>query len=162
MLITVPEHFKVVGGGPSGGPIVAADALSTGDYISLANVHRATCIVVHNGANDTDLTVSFMKATDIAGSGAAAVTSTQAIWRDNDAGSQSDTLVRQTDAANAVIDPATQNPVIAVFQIDPAKLGATYDAIACKGAGGHASNDVCVLWLLEMRHAADQPPAVIA
>ena len=160
-MITLPEVFKFVSGGPAAGPSCAANALSTGDYVCLKNVHMAYCVVVHQGANDTDLTISFKEATAVAGTGAATISATLAFWTDDDWGSGSDTMTRQTDAANDTIDPATENPVIQVWQIDPAKLSAGYDCVACVGTNGDASNDLCVLWLLQTRYAADQPPTAI-
>lgn len=159
-MISFPEVFKLVCGS-NAAPIVAANALSTGDYICLKNVHRAWCIVVHSGANDTDLTLSFMEATDVAGTNAAAITATMPIWKDVDWGSQSDAMSRQTDAANDVIDPATEGTQFTVFEWDPAKFSDGFDCIAVKGAGGHASNNVCVIWVLLSRYPADQAPSAI-
>jgi hypothetical protein len=151
-------HFAL---GSNMGAIVAGNALSTGDYICLKNAHMAYCIVVHDGANDTDLTVSFKEATAVAGTSAAAITATFPFVTDANFGSASDTLARGTDAANKAIDPATENPSLTIFQIDPAKLSAGFDCIAVVGTGGHASNNVCVLWMLESRYPADPPPTVI-
>jgi hypothetical protein len=160
MSFNFPEEFKLVLGG-SVLPIQAANALSTGDYICCKNVQKAWAVITHQGANDTDLVLEFSEATDVAGSGAADVTKTVPNWRDNDAGTGSDTLVKQTDAATVTIDPATQNPVLVVMEWDPAKFTAGYDCIAVKGNNGHGSNNVHVLWILEMRYADNQPPSVI-
>jgi len=160
MSFTLPENLKLAIGANTTA-IVAANALSTGDYISMKNVHKAWCVVIHDGANDTDLTLEFSEATSVAGGSAADVTATFPIWLDSDAGSGSDTLVRQTDAATVTIDPATQNPVMVVMEWDPAKHTAGYDCVAIKGNNGHASNNVCALWFLETRYPADQPPTAI-
>jgi len=159
-MLTLPEAFKICCGS-NGDAIVAANALSTGDYICLKNVHMAYCIVVHSGSTDTDLTVGFSEATAVAGTSAAAITATFPLWTDTDWGSASDTLTRQTDAATDAIDPATEDPVIQVWQIDPAKLSAGFDCIAVTGTNGNASNNVCVLWFLETRYPGDQPPTAI-
>jgi len=159
--ICLPEHFKICCGG-NGAPTVAGNALSTGDYICLKNVHMAYCLVTHVGANDTDLVISFSEATDAAAGSAAAITATFPLWTDADWSSQSDALVRGTDAANKTIDPATESPSFTIFQIDPAKLSAGFDWIAVVGTGGHASNFVTVHWLLESRYPADPPPTAIA
>jgi hypothetical protein len=162
-MFTLPESLKIVGGGPGlgAGPIVAANALGTGDFVCMKNVHKAWAVIVHQGANDTDLTVELREATDVAGGTAADVTATLPIWADVDFGTQSDALSRQTDAATYAIDPATESPIILVIEWDPAKHTAGYDCIAVKGNNGHASNNVCVLWFLETRYPADQPPTAI-
>jgi hypothetical protein len=159
-MFSLPESLKIVLGS-NGLPIVAANALSTGDYICMKGVHKAWCVVVHSGANNTDLVVSFMEATSVAGGSAAAITATMPMWKDINAGSLSDTLVRQTDAANVTIEPDLHSTQLTVFEWDPAKFSAGFDCIAVKGATGHASNNVCVLWFLDARYPADQPPAVI-
>lgn len=162
MRLTLPEDLKLVlSTTGASGAILAGNALSTADYVCMKNVNKAWLVLVHQGANDTDLVVSFSEATAVAGTGAAAVTATMPIWKDVDAGSASDTLSRQTDAASLTIDPATQNPVLAVFEWDPAKFSAGYDCLAVVGTGGHASNYVMAMWFLDTRYPADQPPAAI-
>lgn len=158
--LNFPEHYKLVLGG-SVLPIQAANALSTGDYICCKNVNKAWAVITHVGANDTDLTLEFSEAEDVAGTNAADVTKTFPIWRDNDSGTGSDTVSRSADAATAVIDPATQNPVLVVMEWDPAKFTAGFDCIAVKGNAGHASNNVHVLWVLEMRYQGVPFPTVI-
>ena len=160
MSFNFPEEFKVVLGG-SVLPIQAANALSTGDYISMKNVNKAWAIITHVGANDTDLTLEFSEASDVAGSDAADVTKTFPIWRDNDAGTSSDTVTRSTDAATVAIDPATANPVLVIMEWDPAKHTAGLDCIAVKGNSGHGSNNVHVLWILDMRFRGVPFPSVI-
>jgi len=160
MNLNFPEVFKCVLGG-SVLPIQAANALSTGDYICCKHVHKAWAIITHVGSNDTDLLLEFSEATAVDGTGAADVTATFPIWRDNDAGTSSDTFTRSTDAATANIDPATQNPVLIIMEWDPAKHTAGYDCIAVKGNNGHASNNVHVLWVLLMDDHGIPFPTVI-
>lgn len=157
---TLPECFKPVLGG-SVLPIQAANALSVGDYICCKHVHRAWAVITHVGGNDTDLTLEFSEATTVAGGSAQDVTATSRIWADIDAGTGSDTLVRQTDAATFAIDPATMNPCLVVMEWDPSQFSSGYDCIAVKGNSGHGSNNVHVLWFLQMRDQADPPPSVI-
>jgi len=159
-MFTFPEHCKLVFGG-SVLPIQAANALSLGDYICCKNVQKAWAIITHVGANDTDLTLEFRQAADVADTDGVDVTKTFPIWSDVDAGTGSDTLVRQTDAATYVIDPATMNPVMVVMEWDPQKFAAGLDCIAVKGNAGHASNNVHVLWVLAMRYSGMPFPTVI-
>lgn len=160
-MICLPEVFKLISGGPAAGPLSAADGLGTGDYISLKNaVGKAYAVIVHQGTNDTDLTVEISKATDVAGTGAEDITDTLRIWKDDDFGSGSDTLVRQTDAATNVIDASAESPAIVIIEVDPAALG-DFDCVAVKGNNGHASNDLCVLWFVQSRYPADPSPTMI-
>lgn len=159
-MFNFPGEFKLVLGG-SVLPIQAANALSIGDYICMKNVNKAWAVITHVGANDTDMVLKFNEATDVAGSGAADMTKTVPIWSDIDAGTGSDTLVRQTDAATYTIDPATMNPVMVVMEFDPSKFSAGFDCVALKATGGHGSNNVHVLWILEMRYKGIPFPTVI-
>jgi hypothetical protein len=157
MGFTLPENLKIVSAMDG---INAANALG-GDYVSLKNAHKAWLVFQHDGTNDTDLTVGVNEATTVAGGSATAITATMPIWVDSDAGTQSDTLVRQTDAANYVIDPATEGTCLLVIEVDPAKLSAGFDCVAVVGTGGHASNNVSAHWYLESRYPGDQPPSAI-
>ena len=75
----------------------AANAVAC-DYISLKNVMACWLLVTHTGANDTDLVLTVKEASDVAGTGVQTIGRTVPIWLDADAGTTSDTLVRQTDA----------------------------------------------------------------
>lgn len=155
MLRTLPEELK---------PVLlysgAANAVAC-DVVCCKNVHKVWFLVFHSGANDTDLTLQLTEATDVAAGTNAAVTVACPIWRDNDAGTTSDTLVAQTADDNIVIDPATENPVLAVIEWDPVKHTAGYDCIYLADSGGHANNTVQIFALCQMRYASATPPSVI-
>jgi len=157
MSFTLPENFKLVRVQTA----VACNAFTLSDYICCKNAHKVWFIVSHAGANDTDLTVGLTEATTVAGGSAAAVTATVPIWKDTDHGTSSDTLVRATDAATDVIDPATEGAQLMVIQWDPSKHTAGFDCIAVSGSGGHANNTVWVLALIEERYPQATPPTAI-
>jgi len=138
----------------------AANAVDC-DYISLKNVNACWIIVTHAGSNDTDLTLTVKEASAVAGTSAQTIGRSVPIWLDADAGTTSDTLVRQTDGTAITIDPATQNAALVVFQIDPSYLSAGFDCITLADSGGHASNTVSVLALCEMRQQQATPLTVI-
>lgn len=140
----------------------AANAV-TCDVISTKYVKKVWFMVFHAGSNDTDLTLQLQEATDVAAGTNQAITVACPIWRDNDAGSSSDTLVLQTADDNIVIDPATQNPVLAIIEWDPAKHDHAdgYDCIYLADSGGHASNTVQIFALCEMKYQDSAPPSVI-
>lgn len=138
----------------------AANAVAC-DVVSCKGAHKVWLVVIHSGANDTDLTLQLTEATDVAAGTNTPVTTPCPIWRDNDAGASSDTLVRQTDDDNIVIDPATQAPVLAVIEWDPAKHTAGYDCIYLADSGGHANNLCTIMAFVQPRYPQATPPSVI-
>jgi len=140
---------------------VAANA-ATYDYICCKNAHKVWFVIQHyGGGGDTDLVLSLKEATDVAAGTSAAVTATFPIWSDIDAGTASDGLVRQTDAANYTIDTGAGADYLTVLEWDPAKHTAGYDCISVVDTGGNASNIVSVLAVIQERYPADQPPSAI-
>lgn len=140
----------------------AANAVAC-DVISCKLANRVWFLILHTGANDTDLTLQLQEATDVAAGTNKAVTTACPIWRDDDAGTTSDTPVRQTDDDNIVIDPATQAPVLAVIEWDPAKhdVANGYDCIYLADTGGHAGNFCHIFGLVQMKYRQSTPPSVI-
>ena len=138
----------------------AANAVAC-DIISCKTAKKVWFLIFHAGANDTDLTLSLEEAKEVAGSTHQAVTKTCPIWKDIDAGTTSDEMTRQTDAVSLVIDPATQNPVLAVIEWDPAKFSDGYDCIYLADALGHANNTVQIFGFILPRYKQDIPPSVI-
>ena len=138
----------------------AADSVDC-DVISTKYAHKVRFMVRHNGANDTDLTLSLYESDNVAKNATAAVTTACPFWLDSDAGTTSDTLVKQTDAYEFTIDPATQASVVAVLDVDPAILSDGYPCIFLSDSGGHGSN-TCTIWaLVEMRNTQETPPSVL-
>lgn len=155
-MFSLPESCKIVG------VVNGAAANSLGcDYICMKNLQKLWFIIRHKGTNDTDLTLSLTEATDVAAGTNAAVVATFPIWADVDHGTSSDLLVRQTDAASYVIDPALYGASLVVIEWDPAKHTTGYDCITLTGAGGHGSNVVSVIAIGELKYAAASPPSVI-
>jgi len=156
-MITLPENFKIVRVQQT----VAANAFTMSDYICCKNAHKVWFLINHAGSTDTDITFALNEATDVAAATNAAVTATFPIWEDADAGTSSDTLVRQTDAASLVIDPATEGASLSVFEWDPAKHTSGYDCIAVSGSGGNASDTVTIIAIIEERYQQATPPTAI-
>jgi hypothetical protein len=154
---SLPENLKIVRVQQT----VAANAFTMSDYICCKNAHKVWFLINHAGATDTDITFALNEATDVAAGTNAAVTATFPIWEDADAGTSSDTLVRQTDAASLVIDPATEGSSLSVIEWDPAKHTSGYDCIAVSGSGGNASDTVTIIALIEERYQQATPPTAI-
>jgi hypothetical protein len=155
--ITFPSDFKVVGLYQGAANAVACDV------VSMKNFLKGWFIVHHTGANDTDLTLSLYQATDVAAGTNKAVTTACPNWLDEDQGTSSDVAVKQTAAYSLVIDPATQNGVLWILQVDPAILDVAsgYDCVYLSDSGGHASNICEILFVGLPRYAQASLPAAI-
>jgi len=131
------------------------------DVVSCKHAKKVTFVIIHTGANDTDLTLQLTEATDVAAGTNTPVTKACPIWLDADAGTASDTLVAQTADDNIVIDPATQNGVVAVIEWDPVKHTAGYDCVYLVDTGGNAGNYCTILAFVEMKDQSASPASVI-
>lgn len=141
----------------------AANAV-TCDVVSMKNFVRGWFVVHHTGANDTDLTLSLYQATNVAAGTNKAVTTALPNYLDDDQGTTSDTLVKQTDAYALTIDPATQNAVLWVLEVDPTvlDLASGYDCVYLGDSGGHANNFCDILFVgLANYQGASLPSAII-
>jgi hypothetical protein len=154
---TLPENYKLVPVGLPG----AANGL-TCDYVCCKDAIKVWFIVSHNGASDTDLTLTLNEATNVAAGTTAAVTATCPIWQNTAAGTASDALARlATDAAVITINTSTTVPQFAVIEWDPMKHTAGYDCIALADSGGNASNFLSVVAIIETRLPQAAPPSAI-
>jgi len=140
----------------------AANAV-TCDVVSMKNLIRGWFLVHHTGANDTDLTLSLYQATDVAAATNKAVTTALPNYLDSDQGTTSDTLVKQTDAYSLVIDPATQNGVLWVLEVDPCVLDLAngYDCVYLDDSGGHGSNRCEIFFLGLPNYQGASLPTII-
>lgn len=142
----------------------AANAVSC-DYISCKNAAGMVYFLVYHQdeGNDTDLVLSLKEATDVAAGTNSAVTATFPIWVDADAGTSSDTLVRQTAAASYTIDTGASagDDHLVILQWDPAKHTAGYDCITVIGTGGNASNTVSIFAIADSKYGGALPSMII-
>jgi len=154
---SLPENCKLV---MMDAP-VAANALAC-DYICTKNAHKVWFVIQHyGGGGDTDLVLSLTEAQEVAGSNTTAVTATVPIWSDIDAGTSSDGLAKQTDAASYTIDTGAGADYLTVIEWDPAKHSDGYDCITVSDSGGNASNIVSVLAVIWERYQQATPPSAI-
>jgi hypothetical protein len=140
----------------------AADSIAC-DVISAKNAVGPIWFVIfhYSGGGDLDLTLSLVEGVSVS-SCATAITETFPIWSDTDAGTSSDTLVRQTDAYNYKIDTGAGTDYMVVFQWDPAKQTEGYDCISIADSGGHGSNTCTILAIYESKYqGASLPSAII-
>lgn len=155
---SLPERYKIVQLCTCGS---AANAV-TYDIISCKHAHKVWFVISHYSAGgDTDLTLSLVESTDVAGTTTTAVTATFPIWSDTNAGTASDTMTKRTDAASYAIDTGATTPYLVVIEWDPAKHSAGYDCIQLKDANGNASNKVNALAIIETRYPQGTPPSAI-
>lgn len=147
MIRNFPEEFKVVKLYHGAANAVACDYISENDVLG-----KVWFVIFHyGGGGDTDLVLSLTEATEVAGSTTSAVTATFPIWADTDAGTSSDVLVRQADAASYTIDTGAGADALVVIEWDPAKHTAGYDCITVTDSGGNASNTCTVLAVYEAK-----------
>ncbi len=155
-MICVPEVFKVV----NGTPVATTNGGIVCDYISLKNVHRVTIIAELLQAVSHTTALGLKEATSVAGGSAAAVTAVQKIWKNADV-SDTDTLVRGTDAASVLATAGATNQQL-VMQFDPSTLSEGFDCIAATlDDSSEATNFASVTYLLETRYPGATPPTAI-
>ena len=151
----LPEQAVLVGVMPP-----AADAAGrTGDYISMKNLVRAFVVFFINQGNAAVVPCSISKATAVAPTGATAMTETARIYTslDQTAGHQ---FTRQTDAAAFSTDAALK-PKIVIIEVEPGRIGETYDCIAPVTAASHAANITSALIFGVPRIAGATTPDVL-
>jgi len=138
-----PEEYKIV----EVNTRTAANAVAS-DYVSLKNYSRFWWLVLHYGANDTDLTLTPKQATDVAGTGVKATSAVHRIWVLDDPTTSFETWVEATAAASYAIDPATQAPCYLLIEVDPTihlDVNNNFDCVLLDDSGGHASNHCVIL-----------------
>jgi len=132
------------------------------DVVNMEGFHRGAFVIIHTGANDTDLVLALYESTNVAKGATSAITTAMPYYLDADAGTTSDTLVRQTDAYAKTIDPATEDGVVAVFEVDPSILSDGYKCAYVSDSGGNAGNYCTILFMGEPRYKSDSLPTAIA
>lgn len=139
----------------------AANAVAC-DIVDTSNFSKGAFLVLHTGANDTDLTLTLYEATTVGGSTAAAVTTACPTYIDSDAGTTSDTVAATTAAYAWTIDPATQNGVVLIVEIDPSILSQGYPCVYLADSGGHGSNYCHIFWIGVPKVKGQALPSAIA
>lgn len=151
-----PHDHKIVFLNNTAGNAVACDV------VSMKNVLKLYFLIFHAGANDTDLVLTPTQATDVAAGTNKATSATHRIWVCSGASTTNDTWVEATAAAAYTIDPATQNPIAILIEVDPALHldGANgYDCVYLADSGGHASNTVQIFAIAKMKDQGQAPLA---
>jgi hypothetical protein len=130
--------------------------------VNMELYNHGAFVIFHSGANDTDLTLSLYEASSVTPSNTAAITTVVPIYIDADAGTTSDVVAATTSAYSYAIDPATQNGVMLIFEIDPAILTAGKNCIYLADSGGHGSNTCTILFIGEPKEKGATLPAAIS
>jgi hypothetical protein len=130
----LPEQAVLVGVMPP-----AADAAGrTGDYISMKSLVRVFVVFHINQGNAATVACSISKATAVAPTGATAMTELVRIWSSQDQAT-SHQFTRATDAASFTTSAAVKDKVV-IIEVEPGRLGETYDCIAPVTGASHADN----------------------
>lgn len=139
----------------------AANAVAC-DAVNMELFNHGAFVVVHTGANDTDLILSLYEATTAGCSTTQANTTVCPTYIDADMGTSSDTVAATTAAYSWTIDPATQNGVMLIIEIDPTILTAGYPFVYLSDSGGNASNTCTILFVGEPKEKGATLPTAIA
>lgn len=148
------QQFKKVQGYVGQG----TTALVTSDVVSLKNAHRAWIVVDLDTTASSACALTPMRATDVALTGGAVLTTAVPILVDTNT-ANSDALVAATAAVNYTT-AADANYKTVIFEIDPAAIGA-YDCIYITVGALAATEALCVNFFLETRYAQATPPSAI-
>ena len=158
---SLPEQFKIVNVAPS----QVATAV-TYDIVSCKNAHKVWFLITQLYVADTDITFSLIEATNVAAGATAAVTAALPIWYDVDVAAATtgaaatthfDMLTKITSGSSHKMDTGGGKSQMCVIEWDPAKHTAGYDCIQLADAGGHASNYVTAIAILQMRYPQAKP-----
>lgn len=138
----------------------AADAAGrTGAYVSLKHAQKAWAVFYVDQANAATIALSLSKATAVAGTGAAAVTELLPISSNADMATSS-VQVAQTAAASFTTSAATKVKQV-ILEIDPGKLGETFDCVALVTGASNAANITSGFVVIEPKWAGATLPEVM-
>jgi len=150
----LPESYKIVQGYVGQG----TTALVSADCVSLKNALKCWIVVNLDTTASSACALVPMRATDVAKTGGAVLTSVCEIWANVNTAA-TDTLVRATAAVNyTTIADAYYKQII--FEVDPASLGA-YDCLYITIGALAATEALCVEYIIETRYPQATPPAAI-
>jgi hypothetical protein len=151
-----PEKYKIV----TGSPVATTNGGITGDYVSVKNARRVVIVaeLLQAVSHATALGVSV--ATDVAASGAAAMTALMPIWKNANVAT-TDTLTKAADAASIAATAGTTNQLL-VMEIIVERLPAGYDCIAATlSDSSQATNFATITYMIETKYPQATPPAAI-
>ncbi len=137
----------------------------TSDYISLKNCKKATIIVELKQAVGHATNFALSQASAVAPTGAKVLTNPCSIWSNEDIAT-TDTLVKQTDAANYTVTADVKSKQI-VFEVEPSismdiNSATPFDCLALVVAdSSQATNFASITAILEERYQQATPPAAI-
>lgn len=157
MNVNLPEQFKIVDA--TAGPVTTNGGV-TCDYVSLKGVKRAWISLQFTQAVGHATAIQPQKATAVAPTGAASITTAARIWS-NLATATDDTLVRRTAATSYTLNADVAKKHV-LIEIDPAEFTGSYDVLGCTiSDSSQATNFVSGLYLLEMGYSQATPPTAI-
>ncbi len=150
------ETFKITRLNSSAGNAVDCDV------VDMSNFQHGAFLISYSGSGGTgDLVLSLYEAMGVGASSNAAVTVACPVYADTDAGTSSDTLVRQADAYAITIDVSESGDQVWVMEIDPSILSDGYPCVYLADSGG-AAGDVCEIFFLGIpRYKGSTLPSAI-
>ena len=120
----IPENAYIV---QALEPQVGAGAVVESDFISVKNLHKVFIVVHYDQGDAEDITWTPMRATAVLPTGDVVLAEDVPIWSNLDCAT-TDVLTRRTDDTDYASGVAQTNKIV-IFEIDPRKLGDTYDCV---------------------------------
>jgi hypothetical protein len=157
MNVNLAEQFKIVDA--TAGPVTTNGGV-TGDYVSLKGCKRAWISLQFTQAVGHATVIQPQKATAVAPTGAASITTAARIWS-NLTTAVTDTLVKRTSATSYTLNADVAKKHV-LIEIDPAEFTGDYDVLGFTiSDSSQATNFVSGLFFLEMGYSQATPPAAI-
>ena len=162
--LSLPEQFKIVQVAKS----QVADTV-TYDVICCKNAHKVWFVVQLLYVANTSSTFSLTELTAVGGS-STAVTCAFPVWYDVDvdaattgaaATTEIDMMTLITSGASHVMNTTGGKSQLCVIEWDPSKHTAGYDCIQITDAGGHNSNYITALAIIQERYPQSVPPSSV-
>lgn len=155
---SLPENYKIV-------TIMkpATDAAGrTGTRISLKNAHKVWFIFNIDQGNAATIALTLEQSSDVAGTGAKAVTALIPNWSDLDVAA-SDALVRNANAASVTTDAGLKVKQV-VFEVAPETaldLANAFDCVTVKTGASNVANLTSAIAIIATRYPQATPPSAI-
>lgn len=154
----LPEQYKVV-------TIMkpATDAAGrTGTRISLKHAHKVWFVFNIDQGNAATIGLTLEQSSDVAGTGAKAVTAAVPIWANQDVAT-SDALVKQTSAASFTTDANLKVKQV-VFEVAPEAtqdLANGFDCVTVKTGASNVANLTSCIAIIATRFPQGTPPSAV-
>lgn len=156
---TLPEDAKIIGGAKP-----ATDAAGrSARYVSCKNALKLYAIVYIDQGNAATIALTVTQASDVAGTGAKAITGLARIWANLDVVANGDAITRAADAVSYTTDAGVKEKIV-VIEIDPASLDQanSFDCIKVATGASNVANITSVIYFATpLRYPGAGSPSLV-